>query len=131
MSDIPRRPRTPNTGPKLLRDATGKLDQDDAKRVNEELLAKFLKESAHIDKENTFHVSRTGKRDLVVHLAVTILPQVDGHIVAGEQEREMGQWCFRLNSNQLPVKNATVIRALSELAHIGKQVLMKMGVVIP
>lgn len=127
------RPRNkkPDSGPKLARDANNLLDKEEAKRVNQELLAKFLTESRHLEKEGSFHVSRTGRRDIVVHLAVTILPRVDGNTVVGENSREMGQWCFELPARALPISNGKCIKAFAELCHIGKQVLMTMGVVKP
>ena len=115
----------------LKRDAHGQLDKDQAKKVNEELLQKFLAESDKLNKDNSFSNVKTQRRDIVVHLAVTILPRVDGHDVIGEKEREMGQWCFQLPAQQLPVKNFTVIKALSELCHLGRQCLLKIGAVRP
>ena len=107
----------------------GSVDKIEAERIKSELLHKFLTESRAAERDNSFHVSRTGKRDIVVHLAVTILPDVDGHRVIGEKEREVNQFCFRIPASRLPMSNAHAIRAFSELAMCGKKEMMKIGVI--
>ena len=122
MSD---RKKTPSL---LKRDEQNRvIDPGEAARINEDLMKKLLTEKRAHEKDESMHVARTGKRDVVVHLAVTVLPSVDGHNIIGQREQEYGQWCFRLNARQLPASRATLIKAFAELAHIGKQAFVKLG----
>ena len=106
-------------------------DPKGAEEYTKELMAKLRHEQRLHEKQESFHVVRSGTRDVVVHLAVTILPRVNGHAVVGEREREFNQWCFELPARSLPVSNATAIKAFSELCHVGKQALMSLGLVKP
>lgn len=104
-------------------------DPDSAKKVTDELMKKFLTEQRLHEKENSFNIARSSKRDVVVHLAVTVLPSVDGHTVIGEQEREYNQWCFKISAKELPIRNGSVIKRFAELCHTGKQALLSLGMV--
>lgn len=95
----------------------------------EALLKKGADEQAALDRDNSFHFAKTGKRDVVVHLAVTILPRVNGRQVIGDREREMGQWCFEIQAKHFPTKVAVLKKCFSELMTVGYQCLMKMGAV--
>lgn len=123
----PSKPR-PKSAPLLSRKSDGSIDPEEVKKVNAELLSKFVRESAHVDKENSFHVSRTGKRDIVVHMAITILPQVDGRTVVNEVEKEMCQYCFVIPARATPWSAASCTKGFAELFHRGRQVLLTMGV---
>lgn len=126
MDDRPK--KTPSL---LKRDGNNQLiDADEGRKIAAELTAKLMNESQRFEKDNSMHFARTGKRDVVVHIAVTILPQVDGVNIVGEREKEVGQWCFRLNSRILPVRRQHIFKYLSELATIGKNALIRIGAVI-
>lgn len=119
-------------GPQLKRDPlSGALDREQAQQVNQELLQKFLTEKRLHEKDESLHVAKGGRRDVVIHLAVTKLARVDGHPVLGEKDQEYNQWCFEIPASQLPVKNSTIIRGFAELCHLGKQALMALGMVRP
>jgi hypothetical protein len=116
--------------PVLDRDEHNQIkDKDQADRILDGLMQKARTEQRAVDRENTMHVARTGKRDIIVHLAVTVLPQINGINIAGEREKEFGQWCFRLNARMLPARKGMAHKAFAELAHVGMQALMKMGLI--
>ena len=114
-------------GPKLKRDEHNILDRDEARKLNEELLKKFKDESQRFNKDETLHHAKTGRRDIIVHAAVTILAQVDGHPVMGEVDKEYGQWCFRMNAENIPWRRPILQKALAELIHLCQQSIAKIG----
>lgn len=114
-------------GPILKRDQHNKLDQQDAKRVNDELLKKFISETERFNKDESLHHAKTGRRDIIVHAAVTVLAQVDGHPVIGEVDKEYGQWCFRMNAPGIPWHKPVLYKALAELMHLCKQAVASIG----
>jgi hypothetical protein len=125
--ELEAKPKSP-----ILRDEHNRpIDPQAGHKIANELLTKLVNEQRQAEIENSFRNVKGMKRDIVVHLAVTVLPRVDGHTVIGEQEREYGQWCFVLPAKALPIKNFTAIKAFSELCHLGKQALMKLGMVKP
>ena len=63
----------------------------------DELFKKAQDEQSHLKTENTFHTKRR-ERDVMVHIAVTVLNEQDGRIVAGEKEHELGQFAVRIPS---------------------------------
>ena len=116
--------------PSLLpRDPHGQIIKDEAEIVKDKLIKKFLSESQHLQKDNSFYSVKGKKRDIIVHMAVTLLPEVEGRQVIGEVEREIGQWAFRMLAHQLPMPNKHALKAFSELSHIGKGALLKLGLV--
>lgn len=118
--------------PMIARDDNNKvIDIEEGRRIAAELTQKLVSEQRKFDKDNSMHFAKTGKRDVVVHLAVTILGQVNGVNIIGEPaEKEVGQWCFRLNAQNLPMRTKQAYRPLAELANIGKQALMRIGAII-
>lgn len=106
-------------------------ESNERKELTDFLLKKHAEESKLFAKENSFHAKVTGPRDVVVHLAVTVLDEVDGHKVIGEEPREYNQWCFRLPASQLPVDMQTATKAYAELMTLGKQALIKLGMLRP
>jgi hypothetical protein len=122
--------RKPKTPPVLKRDENNKIiDPNQSTEMVNDLMKKLVTETRAHEKENSFHVSKTGRRDIVVHLAVTILPRVNGHTVIGEQEKEFGQWCFVLEAKRLPATPGVIRKALAELCHKGWETFLKMGIV--
>jgi hypothetical protein len=127
--DKNRPPKPPSI---LHKDNTGKLvDPDEPRRLNDELLKKLITEQRAHEKDESFHVSRTGKRDVAVHMAVTILPRVNGKTVIGEAEREYNQWCFVIPAQKLPMHPSTCNQAFRELVRFAVQALMSLGMLIP
>lgn len=118
--------------PSLLhRDASNKLiDPNEGHKIAAELTKKLVAEQRAHEKDRSMHRVRTGKRDIVVHLAVTVLGSQDEHPIIGEQDREYNQWCFKIPARHLPLRNEKANRAFAELCHAGKQALMKLGYVI-
>lgn len=116
--------------PILARDANNKiLDPTQAKRITEELMGKLVTEQRQHEKENSFHIARGRKRDIHVNILVTIMPSVNGNTVIGEKEVPLEQIAFKLDARILPVRNATLIKAFSELCHLAKTQIMKLGMV--
>lgn len=114
----------------LKRDANNKIiDPDESRRIVNDLTKKLITEQRAHEKDNSMHFAKTGKRDIVVHLAVTVLPTVNGVNIVGEVEKEYEQWCFKINARQLPMPRSYVIKAFSELAHMGKSAMIKLGMV--
>ena len=126
MDESHLRKKKPSLIPK---NSDGSVDHATANRLLKDLTNKLMTEQRAAERDNSMHASRTGRRDIVVHLAVTILPRVDGHGIIGEQEKEFGQWCFELPAGKLPCTKPTAYKAMAELAHIGLQALMKIGVI--
>lgn len=122
----------PKKTPSLLhRDANNKLiDADEGRKIAAELTQKLINEQRAVDKDNSMHFARTGRRDVVVHMAVTVLGSVDGHPIIGEpKEREYGQWCFVFKARQLPAPKSAVTKALVELTQFTRQAFIKLGMV--
>lgn len=75
-----------DSGPVLKRDEHNILDRDEADRVGKELIRKLLTEQRIHDKQESFHMSRTGKRDICVMMGVYIRNSVNGKIVLSDQQ---------------------------------------------
>jgi len=105
------------------------IDKTQADRVAKELLRKLAVETRLHEKDQTMHMARTGRRDIVVHLAVTVLPRVNGITIAGEVEKEYNQWVIEFPARVLPIRQTKLHRAFANLAHTGMQALMKLGMV--
>lgn len=121
----------PKKTPSLLkRDEHGQLiDPQQGHKEANALLDKLMNEKRLHEKDSSFHISRTGRRDVVVHLAVTVLGQVDGKRIIGEQDKEYNQYCFVFPARALPARRAKLDRAFAELATFGRQALMRLGMV--
>lgn len=126
-----RRPRKKpkDGGPILKRDEHNTLDQDDAQKAADGLMRKLLSEQRAHEKDESMHMAKTGRRDIVVHMAVTVRGQVNGHPIIGETDKEYNQWCFEIPARALPINNAKAVKAFAELCHLGKQALMKLGMI--
>ena len=105
------------------------IDKTEADRIANELLRKLATEQRALEKDQSMHLARTGRRDVVVHLAVTVLPRVDGVNIVGEVEKEYNQWVIEFPARVLPIRQAKLHRAFANLAHTGMQALMKLGMV--
>ena len=105
------------------------IDPTEAKRLTEELIGKLVGEQRQHEKENSFHLARGKKRDIHVNILVTIMPEVNGRTVIGEKEVPLEQIAFKLPAKILPVSNGTLIKAFSEMCHLAKQQIMKLGMV--
>ena len=104
-------------------------DPNEVKKTTEELVRKLLTEQRLVEKDNTMHILRKGRRDLVVYVSVQVLPSINGVTVAGETQKEYNQWCAKFPAKMLPVTNATAKKAISELAHLAKQAMMHLGMI--
>jgi hypothetical protein len=93
------------------------------------LFEKAITENRKWEQDNSYHFAKTGKRDVVVHMAVTVLPRVDGHTIFGEKERELVQFCFEIPARAFPARVSMLKKAFSELMTRGYQTLMKIGAV--
>lgn len=72
---------------------------DNTRDVNKELEALYAKgqdELTHLKRENSMRKPRTKARDLMVHIAVTVMGEVDGRHVYGEKDNEIGQFAVRI-----------------------------------
>ena len=105
------------------------IDKTQADKIAAELLRKLAVETRLHEKDQTMHMARTGRRDIVVHLAVTVLPRVNGITIAGEVEKEYNQWVIEFPARVLPIRQTKLHRAFANLAHTGMQALMKLGMV--
>jgi hypothetical protein len=122
-----RRKKTPSL---LNRDEHNQIiDKTQADKIAAELLRKLAVETRLHEKDQTMHMARTGRRDIVVHLAVTVLPRVNGITIAGEVEKEYNQWVIEFPARVLPIRQTKLHRAFANLAHTGMQALMKLGMV--
>lgn len=118
------------TPPILKRDEHNQIvDPTEADRIVKELTQKLVTEQRLHEKDQSMHFAKTGKRDIVVHMALTVLPEVNGHPIFGEKEKEYQQWCFRLNARMLPTNRATLNKALAEICQFVKQGMMRIGCV--
>ncbi len=128
MND-PRKPK--KTPPMLKRDpyTNAIIDPNESRRIADHLLKKLATEQRLHEKDQSFHLAKGHKRDVVVHLSVTILPRVDGNNVIGETEREYNQWCFVFPARALPAPKGAVDKAFAELIVYGRQALMRLGMV--
>lgn len=119
------------TPPILHRDENNKLiDPQEGHKLAAELTQKLIAEQRAHEKDQSLHRARTGRRDIVVHMAVTVMGAQDGHPIIGERDVEINQWCFKIPAKRTPMRNQTAIKAFSELCHVGKQALMKLGYIV-
>lgn len=72
------------------------MSKRDHNKELEALYDKAKDELTHLKKENTFKGPKTRARDVMVHIAVTIMNEYDGRQVAGERENEIGQFAVRI-----------------------------------
>lgn len=66
---------------------------------NEELESLYIKgqdELRHLKVENSLRKPSTTARDVMVHIAVTVMGEVDGRHVMGEKDNEIGQFAVRI-----------------------------------
>lgn len=112
------------------REGTEKRRREMQENYNRELLKLFEKaqtENQHLEKENSFHTAKNGRRDLAVHLAVTVLPRVNGRTVVGEKDLELNQYCFEIPAGKQPFPLSNLKRAFWELCSHGYKEVMKAG----
>jgi hypothetical protein len=70
--------------------------KEEVDRELEALYAKAQDELSHVKDDKTFSGGKGRHRDVMVHIAVTIMPDVEGNHVMGEKEREIGQFAARI-----------------------------------
>lgn len=100
------------------------------KQLQEEVLKLFAKaevEQRALDKENSFHLAKTGKRDIIVHLQVTVLPEVNERVVVGERMKECEQLCFRIPARMVPARRQVWEKAFRELMTFGFKQVISIG----
>jgi hypothetical protein len=91
------------------------------------LLKKAETEQRHLEREDSFHFVKGGKRDIVVHCVVTILPRVNGKTIIGESQKELPQLCFEVPARAIPWRRPLYQKAFAELMTLAFQQIMKIG----
>lgn len=115
----------------LRRDANNRLiDPDEGRKIADQLTKKLIHEQRLYDKDNTLNVARGRRRDIEIHIAVTVTNRIDGHPVIGEQDREYNQWVIVLPAKVTPLRSKTVMHSLAKLCIPVKQALMRLGYAI-
>lgn len=109
------------------------MASDKEKRdYNSELLKLFEKatnEQRHLSAEDSFRKVTGKKRDVMIHIAVTIMPEVNEKRVIGEKENEICQFAVRVPAPKWPIKRSWCKTMMQELTLHAYRRMMAAGLV--
>jgi len=70
---------------------------------------------------------KSKNRNLQVHTAVTIMPNINSLIVGGEKDREIGQWAVEIGASAMPVQEYVIDKCFEEMKFLAKQRMREYG----
>lgn len=99
-------------------------DQSDTNKILGELLGKAQLEQAKLNEFESIKRPSSRRRDVMVHVAVTILNRQNGVTVVGEKPNEICQYAVEIPATQFPIKMSWAKKTFEALTlHAYKKML--------